>query len=940
MPACTTDLVTTLSLLQRIPGDAVLPPGLRVGDDLRFWQTAAHFVLELIAQQKVLPSLVAEGKQGRTQAARWRPVMDGPRDAPRLAQLRRAMPPLCRAQVGKSDQTPDPHLLLTSFLEEMTDASARRWGRASGPALPSQEPAQAWLQALTRDDARVYASPAQLNRLQTGHQAWLRSLHAAGNQSLRVVFRLDPPTQPDAQPGVQPGDGPTRTWALHYLLQAREDPSLFVPAAEVWQGRGTVTAALGRRMEHAQQVLLTGLGFAARLSAPVRVSLHDPRPQAALFSNQEAYAFLREVAPILEESGFGVLAPPWWSRPGMRLSARLRMRGTPGAEGGVAAGLVSFENLVHYRWEIALGGETLSRQEFEAIVALKTPLVQVRGRWVRLDPDQIEAAIRFWKKGDRQGDIGLLDALHLGLGTAEVNGLPVAAVEFDGWLHGWMQRFTRQETPELLPVPTGLQAHLRPYQHYGYSWLDFQRRWGIGACLADDMGLGKTLQTLTLLLHIKQETGQLPGPVLLICPTSVVLNWAQEAARFTPDLTLLVHQGVNRLQGEALLAEMGCVDLVVTSYALVRRDAETLQQQAWYGVILDEAQNIKNAATKQAQTIRRLQAHIRMALTGTPVENRLTELWSILHFLNPGFLGSQQSFRRRFALPIERYGDAGAAEALRRLTAPFVLRRVKTDPTVIQDLPDKQETKVYCPLTQEQATLYEAVVQDALAAIAQTEDAQRRGLVLAMLMKLKQICNHPAQFLHQIGDGYLPNGDEARSGKLARLVELLEEALAVGDRALIFTQFAEMGRLLRTFLQYRLGSRTLFLHGGVSARQRAESVAHFQSENGPPIFIVSLKAGGTGLNLTHANHVFHFDRWWNPAVENQATDRAFRIGQQRNVQVHKFVCMGTLEEQIDTMIERKQALAENIMGRGESRLTELSTDALRDLVTLRRDWVE
>ncbi|MCC6167927.1 MAG: DEAD/DEAH box helicase, partial [Caldilineaceae bacterium] len=743
--------------------------------------------------------------------------------------------------------------------------------------------------------------------------------------------------QPDAQ---AQDDGPAQPWALHYLLQDREDPSLLVPAAEVWQGRGAVTAALGRRMEHAQEVLLTGLGFAARLFAPVRASLHDPRPQAAFFSSQEAYTFLREVAPLLEESGFGVLAPPWWNRPGMRLGARLRMRGTPGAEGGVAAGLVSFEKLVNYRWEIALGGETLSRQEFEAIVALKTPLVQVRGRWVRLDPDQIEAAIRFWEKSDRQGEIALLDALQLGLDAEQTHGLPVDAVEFEGWLRDWMQRFTRQETPELLPVPDGLRAQLRPYQHYGYSWLDFQRRWGIGVCLADDMGLGKTLQTLALLLHIKQETGQLPGPVLLICPTSVVLNWAQEAARFTPDLTLLVHQGINRLQGEALLAAVGRVDLVVTSYALVRRDAATLQQQAWYGVILDEAQNIKNAATQQAQTIRRLPARIRLALTGTPVENRLTELWSILHFLNPGFLGSQQSFRRRFALPIERYDDAGAAEALRRLTAPFVLRRVKTDPTVIQDLPDKQETKAYCPLTQEQATLYEAVVQDALRTIAQAEDLQRRGLVLAMLMKLKQICNHPAQFLHQIGDSYLPDGDEARSGKLARLVELLEELLAVGDRALIFTQFAEMGRLLRTFLQHRLGSQVLFLHGGVPARQRAESVARFQSENGPPIFILSLKAGGTGLNLTHANHVFHYDRWWNPAVENQATDRAFRIGQRRNVQVHKFVCMGTLEEQIDAMIERKQALAENIMGSGENWLTELSTSDLRDLVTLRRDWVE
>ncbi len=319
----------------------------------------------------------------------------------------------------------------------------------------------------------------------------------------------------------------------------------------------------------------------------------------------------------------------------------------------------------------------------------------------------------------------------------------------------------------------------------------------------------------------------------------------------------------------------------------------------------------------------------------------MSELWSILHFLNPGFLGSQQGFRRHFALPIERYDDAEAAQTLRRLTSPFILRRVKTDPAVIQDLPEKQETKAYCPLTEEQATLYEAVVQDALRVIAEAEELQRRGLVLSMLMKLKQICNHPAQFLHQIGDGYIPNGDERRSGKLTRLVELMEELLATGDRALVFTQFAEMGHLLRTFLQHRLGSQTLFLHGGVPARQRAEMVKRFQEEaNGPPIFILSLKAGGTGLNLTRANHVFHFDRWWNPAVENQATDRAFRIGQKRNVQVHKFVCVGTLEEKIDAMIESKKSLAESIVGSGEKWLTELSTNDLRDLVALRRDLVE
>jgi SNF2 family DNA or RNA helicase len=582
----------------------------------------------------------------------------------------------------------------------------------------------------------------------------------------------------------------------------------------------------------------------------------------------------------------------------------------------------------------------------------------VRGKWVQLDAEQVEAAIRFWQKQDRQQDagteIGLLDAAMLALGGAEVNGLPVEDVEAEGWLGEWLDRFTGNETLAVLPPPAGLSADLRPYQAYGYSWLEFQRRWGIGVCLADDMGLGKTIQTLAMLQRIKEQHGALPAPVLLVAPTSVVVNWAKEAARFTPGLRTLVHQGAQRVRSYEFGAAARQHDLVATSYALVRRDAALLQAIDWFGVILDEAQNIKNPATRQTQAIRRLPATFRLALTGTPVENRLAELWSIMHFLNPGFLGSQHTFRAHFALPIERYGDEQAAARLRRLVSPFILRRVKTDPNVIQDLPDKQEMKEYCTLSTEQATLYEAVVRESLQAIEGARDSgldgapggagdiERKGMVLAMLMKLKQICNHPAQFLHQMGgeseSGSASDDLLARSGKLERLVELVDELLDAGDHALIFSQFAEMGGFLRTFLQDRFGVPVLFLHGGTPPRKRNEMVEQFQQEaGGPRLFVLSLKAGGTGLNLTRANHVFHFDRWWNPAVEDQATDRAFRIGQKQNVQVHKFVCVGTLEEKIDAMIEQKKGLARAVVGGGENWLTELSTAELRDLVHLRRE---
>jgi SNF2 family DNA or RNA helicase len=364
-----------------------------------------------------------------------------------------------------------------------------------------------------------------------------------------------------------------------------------------------------------------------------------------------------------------------------------------------------------------------------------------------------------------------------------------------------------------------------------------------------------------------------------------------------------------------------------------------LRNVAWGTAVLDEAQNIKNPGAKQAQAARGLKATSRIALTGTPVENRLSELWSIMAFLNPGFLGSEEAFRRELARPIERTGDQNARERLRRLTAPFVLRRLKTDPTIISDLPEKQEMKVYCPLTAEQATLYQAVVEEALGQIEEAEAGasaiQRRGQVLAMLMKLKQVCNHPAQFLK---DGSTVEG---RSGKLQRIQEMLEEIYATDDRALIFTQFAEMGTILQRHLQHTFYDDVLFLHGGTPAKERDALIRRFQARGGPRVFILSLKAGGTGLNLTAANHVFHFDRWWNPAVENQATDRAFRIGQTRNVQVHKYICSGTLEEHIDEMIEHKRALAESVLGADESWLTELSTTQLRELVTLRPgEWEE
>jgi len=432
----------------------------------------------------------------------------------------------------------------------------------------------------------------------------------------------------------------------------------------------------------------------------------------------------------------------------------------------------------------------------------------------------------------------------------------------------------------------------------------------------------------------------------VICPTSVVNNWQKEATRFTPDLPVLVHHGLARTKGAAFKKSVRKQAIVISSYALLNRDIDLFREVEWAGIILDEAQNVKNPETRQSKAARSLRAETRIALTGTPVENNVGDLWSIMEFLNPGYLGTQAEFKRSYFIPIQANREPEAATRLKQLTGPFILRRLKTDRSIITDLPQKQEMKVYCTLTKEQASLYAAVVKDAETALTQSEGIQRKGVVLATISKLKQVCNHPAQFL---GDHSAIQG---RSGKLTRLTEMLEEMLTVGDRALIFTQFSEMGALLQRHLQETFGREVLFLHGGVSKKRRDQMVSRFQPEgvareNGPgvkedrpPIFILSLKAGGTGLNLTQANHVFHFDRWWNPAVENQATDRAFRIGQTKNVQVHKYLCAGTLEEKIDEMIERKKEVAEQVVGTGEGWLTELSNEQLKELFTLRAEAVD
>ena len=786
-------------------------------------------------------------------------------------------------------------------------------------------------------DGTIAGNESDLSQLAGQVREWGRSIAVSAGSPFRLCFRLEEPGDPARINGEEDGISDD-AWYVRYLLQPHDDPSLLIPVEEAWKSRGGRISALNRNGArngtrngtNVRQFLLSSLGQASGICPSIAASLENAGPAGFPLDTGRAHEFLTEEAIALEQAGYGVMLPAWWTRKGTRtrLAVQAKVK-SPKMQGG--SGL-SLETIVQFDWEVALGGKKLTLRELEELARMKAPLVRVRGQWVEMSAQEIQAAIDFWRKKESE-NATVRDIIRMAIGAGEApQGFDFNGVKATGRIGKLLKELEGQvEFRELAP-PKGLTGTLRPYQVRGYSWLSFLRQWGLGACLADDMGLGKTIQTLALIQRDWQANGG--RPVLLVCPTSVANNWKKESDRFTPRLPVLVHHGAGRKRGAAFREEAEKHAIVVSSYGLLQRDLRFLRGVRWSGVVLDEAQNIKNPETKQAKAARSLEADYRIALSGTPVENNVGDLWSIMEFLNPGFLGSQNEFKRRFFLPIQAERDASAAERLKGITGPFILRRLKTDRSIISDLPEKLETKAFCTLTKEQASLYASVLRETEEALESAEGIQRRGLVLGTLSKLKQVCNHPAQFL---GDN---SGIAGRSGKLTRLMEMLEEVIEVGDRALVFSQFSEMGDILRRHVQETFGREALFLHGGVPKGRRDLMVERFQNESsGPQVFILSLKAGGTGLNLTSANHVFHFDRWWNPAVEDQATDRVFRIGQSRNVQVHKFICAGTLEERIDEMIERKKEVAERVVGTGEGWLTELSNDELREALALSKDAI-
>ncbi|WP_424861534.1 DEAD/DEAH box helicase [Streptomyces sp. MMS24-I29] len=839
------------------------------------WQAATRLALRLLADGRLHPALTPVGYDT------WQA---GPYTAAQrqtLGALAAAFPPHahCLPEPGPPPvRIAEPAALVRQFCDAVADDLVRT------PAAPLAVGALPYAWRETR------AVPAL--------REWAEETAATFTADVGVSLRVDPP------------EGRRRVFRAVPQLHTAADPGLVVEAARLWSETDEVERLLGPR---AETETLLALRRGARAWPPLQRLLRDAAPDELRLSDDEALDLLGDATDTLRSAGIDVHWPRELVK-ALTATAEIGQRTAPGSSAG---GLLGADALLDFRWQISLGGEPLTEAEMDALAETRRPLVRLRDQWVVADPKLVARVRR-----RRMEPLTPMEALSATLtGEVERDGeqIPCEAV---GALGDLVARIRDPESRTPAPQPAALKAVLRDYQRRGLAWLAEMSELGLGGCLADDMGLGKTITLLALHLH-RQTDPATAGPTLVVCPASLLGNWEREAARFAPSTPVRRYHG-----GERHLDNLAGDEIVLVTYGVLRRDREALAGTDWSLIAADEAQHVKNPYAVTARELRALPARARVALTGTPVENNLSELWALLDWTTPGLLGPLAAFRDRHARAIESGEDPGAAERLSRLVRPFLLRRRKSDPGIAPELPAKTETEQVVALTAEQAGLYEAVVRETMAKIEESEGIARRGLVLKLLTGLKQICNHPAQYLRQS----TPLG--GRSGKLDLLDELLGTITAECESVLVFTQYKQMATLLEKHLAER-GTPTLFLHGGTPVARREEMVERFQRGE-VPVFLLSLKAAGTGLNLTRATHVVHYDRWWNPAVEDQATDRAYRIGQDRPVQVHKLIAEGTVEDKVAQLLESKRALADAVVGSGEAALTELSDAELAELVALGR----
>ncbi|MGW2487896.1 SNF2-related protein [Streptomyces sp. NPDC001606] len=872
VPALTLPLPDALPLLVGARRDPAAHPATAC------WGAATLHALRLVARGRLLPGLTPSGHDA------WRAGPLDPADLAHLRAIAAALPPEGHAVPLPGTgplRLPEPEALLRAFLDAVADTLPRT------PAAP-------------HTSGRPFAA-REPQPLPHAH-AWAAEVAAGMDAGVRVSLRLDLSAYDVFDTGAE--DGARHAGAAIVQVHSLADPTLVADAAALWAGEADTAFGPRARVDAALAVRR-----AARVWPPLERLAEQDVPDVLALSQEEVGDLLGAAAGRLAAAGVAVHWPRDLARD---LTAAAVVRPAPGSATD-GTGFFESEELLQFRWQLALGGDPLTETEMDTLAEAHRPVVRLRDRWVLVDPALARKA--------RQRELGLLDpvdALSAALtGTAEVDGETVEAVPL-GALAALRDRLTAGLRPAV--PPPGLDATLRDYQLRGLAWLDLMTSLGLGGCLADDMGLGKTVTLIAL--HLTRARTE---PTLVVCPASLLGNWQREITRFAPGVP------VRRFHGPDRTLDGLDGGFVLTTYGTMRSTADRLAAQPWGMIVADEAQHVKNPYSATAKALRTIPAPARVALTGTPVENNLSELWALLDWTTPGLLGPLQSFRARHARAVETGEDPEAVERLARLVRPFLLRRKKSDPGIVPELPPKTETDHPVPLTREQAALYEAVVRESMLAIETAEGIARRGLVLKLLGALKQICDHPALYLKEEAPaGRLLH----RSGKLALLDELLDTLLAEDGSALVFTQYVGMARLITAHLSARAVPVDL-LHGGTPVPERERMVDRFQNGE-TPVLVLSLKAAGTGLNLTRAGHVIHFDRWWNPAVEEQATDRAYRIGQTQPVQVHRLVTEGTVEDRIAEMLTAKRALADAVLGSGEAALTELTDRELSDLVSLRR----
>jgi len=902
---------------------AIDPNGARhSGPDVRrsvgVWAAAATAGVGLVARGRLLPTVGPEGVDA------WRAGPLDPADLAWLRELAGCFPPAAHA-LGVPGSRPmrirSPESLIRALWDAIADTLVRTAAASRtvcSPAFAAPEPTAVpdlaeWLADTTdglfagaRLGLRVEPVPVP-----TVPDHWTGDEEDEDDDEEEVTPKAAVRAQEEGahDENQLPAADDVAPPAFRLVLQLRStaDPSLIVDAANLWEQPERVITKFGTQ---AETDLLLALRRGAGVWPPLAPVLEQASPSALALGDDGIASLLGPAAEELAGAGIEVLWPSSLVGDGLELQAVIM----PTPERLTESGF-SLESLLEFRWQLTLGGEALDADEIAELAEAKRPLVRLRGRWVTLDPLLLEKLRRPPRMRMRA-----MEALGAVLaGSAEIDGETVPVVA-QGSLAGIAERITNiAAAPAQLGPPPGLLATLRPYQQRGVAWLNAMCDIGFGGCLADDMGLGKTIQVIALHLHRREAKA---GSTLVVCPASLLGTWEREVMRFAPGIPVRRYHG-----GGRHLRDVADDEIVLVTYGVVLRDSAELAAQNWGMVVADEAQHAKNPLSRTARELRGIPAPARIALTGTPVENRLSELWSILDWTTPGLLGHLETFTRRVAVQVERYRDPEATARFAALIRPFLLRRRKSDPGIAPELPPKTETDQFVPLSAEQVTLYEAVVRETMAAIATKQGIERAGLVFKLLTSLKQICNHPAHYLKQ------PGPLAGRSGKLAAFDELLDVIVAAGESMLVFTQYTQMATLLQEHLDAR-GIRSLFLHGGVPVRGREEMVEEFQAGKAP-VFLLSLKAGGTGLTLTRATHVLHYDRWWNPAVEDQATDRAYRIGQDHPVQVHRLIAEGTLEDRIAALLEKKRDLAEAVVGSGERWIAELSDDELSELVSLR-----